>query len=52
MDDLDYLKSRFRIFIDKIKKKKQVSQDTEDLCWLFFLAGYKSGGESSLVENK
>lgn len=50
MTDTDYLKTKFRIIMDKVKLKKQVSKETEDLCWLFFLAGYKSNeGEASQI---
>ena len=45
MTDTDYLKTKFRIIMDKLKLKKQINQDTEELCWLFFLAGYKSDGK-------
>jgi hypothetical protein len=50
MKDLSDLKTKFRIIIDKIKKKKQISLEIEELCWLFFLAGYKSNeGEESPI---
>lgn len=52
MTDLSDLKTKFRIIIDKIKRKKQISQETEGLCFLFYLAGYKEGsGETPLIEN-
>ncbi|MFA6073934.1 MAG: hypothetical protein WC758_07505 [Candidatus Woesearchaeota archaeon] len=50
MTDLHDLKSKFRIMIDKIKKKKMISPETEELFWLFFLAGYReNGGEVPLI---
>lgn len=50
MIDISDLKTKFRIIMDKIKLKKQVSPETEELCWLFFLSGYReNGGEASLI---
>ncbi len=51
MTDINDLKNKFRILMDKIKRKKQITKDTEDLCFLFFLSGYKEGGgESPMIE--
>jgi hypothetical protein len=50
MTDLSDLKTDFRILMDKLKKKKNIDKTTEELCWLFFLEGYKSDkGETNLI---
>lgn len=48
MTDITYLKSVFRILIDKVKLKKQINKEIEDLCFAFFLSGFKYGSQQPL----
>ena len=41
MTDINEAKRQFRILIERLKKKKPITAETEQLCYAFFLEGWK-----------